>query len=161
MTVRSIDVPDSVRGLSSLSRIDYADLFVLATELEAAPEQWARAMFGDVPDIGERLIWQGLLGFRLSRGRSPATVAGWRIGDRGEGWIRLEAASWFLSGNLLVQAGAGQLSLATLLRYDRPLGRVVWPPLAVVHRRLAPGLLRGAAARVGSSGPQETGPFRP
>lgn len=148
MTVRSIDVTDSVRGLSSLPDLDYADLFVLATESEATPERWARAMLGDVPGVGERFIWQGLLGLRLSRGRSPDTVAGWRVGGRGDGWIRLEAASWFLSGNLLVQADAGQLSLATLLRYDRPVGRVVWPPLAAVHRRLVPGLLRGAVARV-------------
>ena len=127
---------------------DYTDLFSLRTDTVASPEQWARAMFGDVPSRGERFIWRGLLGLRLARGRSPATVAGWRIAERGADWIRLEAASWFLTGNLVVRAADGQVSLRTLLRYDRPVGRLWWPPLAVVHRSLVPGVLRAAAGRV-------------
>lgn len=155
MTVGFVDsavgthnIPESVRALSSLPIIHYADRFTLSTDADATPEQWARAMFGDVPSVAELLIWRGLLGLRLSRGRSPATVAGWRIGERGEGWIRLEAASWFLTGNLLVQAADGRVSLGTFLRYDRRLGHGVWPPLSALHRRLAPGLLRDAAARI-------------
>jgi hypothetical protein len=142
------NIPESVRALSSLPDIDYADRFTLSTDADATPEQWARAIFGNVPSVGERLIWRGLLGIRLSRGRSPATVAGWRIAERGENWIRLEAASWFLTGNLLVQATDGRVSLGTFLRYDRRLGHAVWPPLSAIHRRLVPGLLHDAAARI-------------
>lgn len=157
MTVGSVDsavgthnIPESVRALSSLPDIDYADQFTLTTDADATPEQWARAMFGDVPSVTELLIWRGLLGLRLSPGRSPATVAGWQIGDRGDEWIRLEAASWFLTGNLLVQTTDGRVSLTTVLHYDRCLGQAVWPPLSAVHRRLVPGLLRDAAARAAS-----------
>ena len=142
------NIPESVRALSSLPDIDYADRFTLSTDADATPEQWARAIFGNVPSVGERLIWRGLLGIRLSRGRSPATVAGWRIAERGENWIRLEATSWFLTGNLLVQATDGRVSLGTFLRYDRRLGHAVWPPLSAIHRRLVPGLLHDAAARI-------------
>lgn len=85
---------------------------------------------------------------RLQRGRSSYTVAGWLIGGRGESWVRLEAASRFLTGNLLVHTGQHQVSLATLVRYDRPWGRWVWTPLSAVHRRLTPGLLRDAATKV-------------
>ncbi|MEV3985730.1 DUF2867 domain-containing protein [Nonomuraea sp. NPDC049758] len=150
-------IPPSVRALSSLPVVDYADHFALAgdavaTEAGATAERWARAMFGDVPSAGERFIWRGLLGLRLARGRSPATVAGWRITARGDDWIRLETASWFLTANLVVRAADGRVSLTTLLRYDRGLGRVVWPPLSAIHRRLAPGLLRGAAARMTRGG---------
>ncbi|MEU4836214.1 hypothetical protein [Streptosporangium sp. NPDC023615] len=145
------DVPAPVRALGSLSRVDYADHFALSVDAEATPERWARAMFGDVPDAAESLIWRGFLGLRLARGRSPDTVAGWRIGGRGEDWIRLEAASWFLSCELLVRAAEGRVSLGTFLRYDRPVGRVVWPPLSSVHRRLAPGVLRGAAAELSAA----------
>ena len=141
------EVPGPVRTLSSLPDPDYADLFTLSTDTEATPEQWARAMFGDVPSVAERLIWRGLLGLRLTRGRSPATVAGWQIGGRGADWIRLEAASWFLTANLLVQTAEGRVSLATFLRYDRRLGRGAWPPLSAIHRRLVPGVLRDAAPR--------------
>ena len=155
MTVGFVDsavgthnIPESVRALSSLPDIDYTDQFTLSTEADATPEQWARAMFGDVPSVAELLIWRGLLGLRLSPGRSPATVAGWQIGDRGDDWIRLEAASWFLTGNLLVQTADGRVSLGTFLHYDRRLGYGVWPPLSAIHRRLVPGLLRDAAARI-------------
>jgi len=135
-------------ALSSLPTIDYADHFTLATDVSAEPEQWARAMFGNVPSPGEILIWRVILGLRLHHGRSPATVAGWRIGARGDDWIRLEAQSWFLSGNLVVQAPAGQVSLWTFLRYDGPVGRYAWPPLSAIHRGLVPGVLRQAAARL-------------
>jgi hypothetical protein len=140
-------VPESVRALGSLTGIDYADLFTLHTRAEATPERWARAMFGNVPSPAERVIWRGLLGLRLARGRSPATVGGWRIGGRGADWIRLEAASGALSCNLVVQTGDGRVSLATFLHYERRLGRALWPPLSAIHRRLVPGVLRSAAAR--------------
>jgi hypothetical protein len=141
-------VPGSVRELSSLPDPDYADLFTMSTDTEANPEQWARAMFGDVPSHAEVAIWRVLLGLRLAAGRSPETVAGWRIGGRGADWIRLETASWFLTANLLVQTADGQVSLATFLSYDRYPGRWVWPPLSAIHRRLVPGVLLGAARRL-------------
>lgn len=146
-------VPESARSLGSLPTIDYADLFTLRTKAEAIPERWARAMFGSVPSPGELLIWRGLLGLRLARGRSPDTVGGWRIGGRGQDWIRLEAASGALSCNLVVQTGDGRVSLATFLRYQRPLGRALWPPLSAIHRRLVPGVLRAAAARAARPSP--------
>ena len=141
-------IPASVRALSSLPAVDYADRFTLSTDVKATPERWARAMFGDVPSPAERLIWRGLLGLRLSRERSPATVGGWQVGGRGEDWIRLEAASWFLAGNLVVQAAGGRVSLVTFLHYSRRVGHGVWPPLSAVHRRIVPGVLRDAATRV-------------
>lgn len=139
-------IPESIRVLSSLADADYADHFAVATDTTATPERWARVMFGDVPTVAERFIWRGLLGLRLSRERSPDIVAGWRIGGRGEGWIRLEAASWFLTANLVVRATDGRVSLGTFLHYDRWLGRTLWPPLSAVHRRLAPRLLTTTAA---------------
>ncbi|WP_017601371.1 DUF2867 domain-containing protein [Nocardiopsis lucentensis] len=141
-------VPASVLALSSLSRVDYIDMFTLSTDVDATPEQWARAMFGDVPDPLARLIWQGLLGLRLSRGPSPDTVAGWRITGRGDDWIRLATASRSTSDNLVVRVADGRVSLVTCRRYGRPLDRLVWTPLSAVHRRLAPGVLRGAVTAV-------------
>ncbi len=147
-------VPESVRALGSLSRIDYADQFSLPGLVDATPERWARAMFGDVPSAGEWFIWRGVLGLRLSHERSPSTVGGWRVTGRGENWIRLEAASWFLTGNLVVRTVDEGVSWATFLRYDRDIGRVVWPPLSVVHRRLVPGVLRAAATRLRPPSPE-------
>lgn len=134
--------------LSSVPRVDYTDRFAVSTNADATPERWARAMFGDVPSAGELLIWRVILGLRLSRERSPDTVAGWRIGGRSPQWIRLEAASWFLTANLVVETAEGQVSLATFVHYARGVGRVVWPPLSAVHRWLVPRVLRDARARM-------------
>ena len=147
-TVGMHPIPESVRAISSLPDIDYADRFALSTDAEATPEQWARAMFGDAPDVVEEFIWRGLLDLRLSQGRSPTTVAGWRIGGRGEDWIRLETSSRSLGANLLVQTAEGRVSLTTCLHYHRRWGQIVWAPLSAVHRRVVPGVLRMAAGRI-------------
>jgi hypothetical protein len=134
-----------------LSHIDYADHFVRAVDTGTTPERWARAMFGDTPDAVERFIWRGLLGMRLMEQASSETVAGWRIETRNEDWIRLEAASWFLSANLVVLAAHESVALATFLRYNHWLARLVWPPLSVLHRGLVPVVLRKAAKRTSSA----------
>ncbi|GAB2539326.1 hypothetical protein [Nocardia heshunensis] len=140
-------VPATSLALASLPVVDYADEFTLSTNVQASPEQWARAMFGDVPNRAERFIWQVLLGLRLTPGRSRSTVAGWRIADGGTDWIRLEA-SGSIVGNLVVRTASEQVSLTTLIQYERGRGPLVWPRLSAVHRRLAPGLLRDAATAI-------------
>ncbi|GII75454.1 hypothetical protein Sru01_04360 [Sphaerisporangium rufum] len=147
-TVGTERLPAPVRALSSLSRIDYADHFVLPTDAAATAERWARVMFGDRPDAVELFLWRGLLGLRLGRTVSADTVAGWRIGERGDGWIRLEATSWFLAADLVVQATGDSVALGTFLRYDRRPAHLLWPPLSLLHRRLVPGVLRKAASRI-------------
>lgn len=105
-------------------------------------------MFGDVPSAAEVLIWRVILGLRLSHGRSSETVAGWRIGGRGDDWIRLEARSWLLAANLVVRVADGRVSLVTCVHHVGRLGHRVWPPLSAVHRRLVPGVLRAAEAKL-------------
>jgi len=147
-------VPDEILALSPMTDPDYVDVFSMDRGLPGrSPEQWARAMFGNVPSRTERVIWRGVLGFGLSRGRSPDTVGGWRIGGRGPDWIRVETASASLAANMLVQTGGGAVAWTTCLRFDRPLGRVIWTPASVVHRRLVPGVLRAAAVRL-DAGPR-------
>ena len=134
--------------MTELSTVDYTDHFSVRTDAPGTAEQWARAMFGNEPSLGELFIWRVLLGLRLVRGRSPETVAGWRIGGRGDDWIRLETASAAMTANLVVRTEGGEVSLTTLLRYDRPPARLIWPPLSAVHRFLVPRVLRDAAARM-------------
>lgn len=138
----NVDV--DVLAMSLLDRVDYADHFVLAHETDPGqrPEQWARAMFGDTPDLIERFLWSGILRLRLQSGRSAGTIAGWRITDRGDDWVSVAAASRSMSAVLVIRARASTVELATLVRYDRSRARLVWVPTAFVHRRLAPGLLR-------------------
>lgn len=146
LTVRQQhDIPQAVRALSPTDP-DYIDVFTLITHdaSHRSPEQWARAAFEDVAGLQGQFIWRVLLGLRLQRRASPDHVAGWRIADRSDRGIRLEAHSWMLTGHLVVQVDDEQVSLATIVRYDRPIAARIWSPLSSVHRRLAPGLLRDA-----------------
>ena len=153
MTIESSGVSGGRTGSAEHAsiRVDYADRFVLTTDTEADPERWARAMFGDTPGLFGTIVWQVLLHLRLDRGRSTHHVAGWRITARGDDWIRLEARSWFLSGNLIVQVEPGRVALTTVVRYDRFPARQWWPLLARAHRRLTPGVLVGAAEQLSRS----------
>jgi hypothetical protein len=138
------NVPEAIRSLSTLASPDYVDLFTVPTDGAAggSPEQWARAAVEDAAGLGGQFVWRVLCGLRLERRPSPAYVGGWKIADRGDSWIRLEAASWFMTAHIVVQVYDGQLSVATFIRYDRSMAALVWPPLSAGHRLLMPGLLR-------------------
>jgi hypothetical protein len=47
-----------------------------------------------------------------------------------------------MTAHLVVEVDGGQLSVATFIRYDRPMAAFVWPPLSAGHRLAMPGLLR-------------------
>jgi len=138
------DVPAAIRSLSSLPRVDYVDLFTVVTDGAAggSPEQWARAGLEEAAGVAGQFVWRVLCGLRLEPQPSPDHVAGWKIADRGDGWIRLEAASWFMTARIVVQVDAGQVSVATFIRYDQPVAALVWPALSIGHRQAMPGLLR-------------------
>ena len=138
------NVPKTIRSLSTLDSPDYVDLFTVTTDGAAgrSPEQWARAGIEDAAGLAGQFVWRVLCGLRLRRRPSPDYVGGWKIADRGDNWIRLEAASWFMTAHIVVQVEVGQLSLATFIRYDQPMAALVWPPLSAGHRLAMPGLLR-------------------
>ena len=136
--------PRAIRSLSTLASPDYVDFFTITTDGAAggSPEQWARAAV-EAAGLGGQFVWRVLCGLRLERRPSPDSIGGWKIADRGDSWIRLEAASWFMTAQLVLMVDDGHLSVATFIRYDRPIAALVWPPLSAGHRSLMPGLLRG------------------
>jgi len=112
---------------------NYVDLFSVTTSAAAdrSPERWARAGIEDAPGLAGQFIWRVVLGLRLERRPSLDHVGGWKIGDRDDNWVRLEAASWFLTAQIVVQVDPEQVSVATFIRYDRPMAAVIWPPLSI------------------------------
>jgi hypothetical protein len=112
-------------------------------------------LLGDVPvplrvlvPVAQRL----LLGLRLQLQPSPDHLLGWKIADRGDNWVRIEAASWFISSHVIFLADGGQLSLASFLRYDRRIAALIWPPVSLIHRQVTVAMMRSAArADAGSS----------
>jgi hypothetical protein len=141
-TVRQLQpVPEEIRALSPLTEPGYVDAFSMTGGIPGrSAERWARAMFEDVAGINA--LWRVLLGLHLRA--TPDRVSGWDIAERGEDWIRLEVESWLWTNHIVVQADDEHVSLATFIRYDRPLASRVWLPMSRKHRREAPRLLRGA-----------------
>ncbi|MFD1717746.1 hypothetical protein [Georgenia deserti] len=144
------DVPATTLALTPVANPGYADEFTLDLPgaASATAEAWARAMFGDTPDAAERFIFRTLLRLRLAPGPSRDTVAGFVITDRAPESIRLMAHSPLLTTHLVIQVSVDGASLATVMDYHRRRGRVTWTVVSLVHRRLAPGLLREAARTV-------------
>jgi hypothetical protein len=103
-----------------------------------------RRIFGNVPNIGHKFIWRGLLGFTLDLRRSPGTIAGIRVTGRGQDWIRMENSSWLLSANIICKTSAEEVSVITLIQYNHWFARLWWPLLAGIHRSIVPRLLRQA-----------------
>jgi hypothetical protein len=136
-------IPESIRALSGMDRPDYIDVFTVTTNgaADATPEQWFRTALEDVAGRGGQFIWRGVLGLRLRSRPSTERVAGWKIADRGEDWIRLEASSWFMTAHLVTRLDDGQLFAGTFIRYDHPIAPLIWVPASAVHRRMMPGLL--------------------
>lgn len=131
---------------------DYADI-VTATidETPTEPEQVIHAVIHAVlRDMPRGLlllipfVQRVFLGLRLKLRPSPDRLLGWQIADRGENWIRIEAASWFLTGHVVMHVDEGQISFASFIRYDRRLAALVWPPVSLVHRQVALALVRSA-----------------
>ncbi|MFI6155989.1 hypothetical protein ACIBCA_25275 [Kitasatospora sp. NPDC051170] len=166
---RQREIPEEIRALMGPGQRGYADLFALATDgTIATPEVWARAMLEQVAGIQGQFVWRVLLGLRLRprprprlrRGASPQHIAGWRIAERREGLIRVEAHGRMLTGNLVVRTDGDQVSLATVLRYRSPAGARIWKRLSAVHRRLTPDLLRDAHRLVLARPSGKPGPGR-
>jgi hypothetical protein len=146
---RRREAPEAIRSLHAVVDADYVDVFTVSTEglANASPERWARAGVEHGAGSGGQFVWRGILGLRLDGRPSEDRIGGWTIAERADDWIRLEATSWFLTAHIIVHVGADQVSVATCVHYDRLPARIVWPRLAVVHRRAMPGLLRRAARR--------------
>lgn len=156
-------LPTSTIQVGSLTTVDYGDSFTVSTTVAASPEQWARALFGDVPNVAQVFAWETVLGFRLNRDPSPFTVAGWTIGgyaDKQEpaqkkqptDWIRLEQRSRLITANLIVDVTESHLRVTTLVGHVSRLGRTVWGPLSHVHRRLLASMMMSANQAILNAG---------
>lgn len=130
---------------------DYKDCFAaeLATGDDRSPEQCARAVFEGAPRPVRWFLVAGFrfgLGLRFGPWPSRTHVLGWEIMARTADSITLQAQSWFLTSRLVFEIRGVHLTQSTLVRYDRGIAAVLWPPVSILHRQIVPRLLRRAAA---------------
>ncbi|MEA2516412.1 MAG: hypothetical protein QOG16_250, partial [Actinomycetota bacterium] len=147
--LQQLTIPDAISALDVLPS-DYIDLFVATTPqaTDASPELWARVALEEASAAGRFVAWRLLLGLRLESEPSQDHVAGWKIAERGEDWIRIEASSWFMTANIVFTVAENEVSFTTLIRYDRAIAKAIWTPISAIHRQLAPGVLYAAVRRI-------------
>ena len=143
-SVIQCEAPAAIRALSPITAPDYLDQFTLtgAGVGDTSAEQWARIAFDGVAGRAGQAVWRGIVGLHLRSG--PGRLAGWRIGGRGDGWVRLEARGWMLTAHVVFHVEGERLSVGTFIRYDRAIAALLWPPMAARHRGAVPRMLRTA-----------------
>ena len=145
--VQEREVPAHITAAGAMDRPDYVDLFTVVAGHTAgrSQEEWARTALSGA-GVGGQILWRIVLGLRLEP--SPDAIGGWTIGDRTPTWIRLEADSWLLRAHVVFSLDDERLSVATIIRYERPFAALVWSLASVVHRRAMPYLLSRAVAKL-------------
>ena len=89
-----------------------------------------------------RVRW---LGLRLGPRHSPDHILGWRIVGRGPGETVCQLDSGFLTAHNVFRKVDGTFVWSTFVTYKRPMARVIWPPVSLLHRLLVRITLRRAA----------------
>lgn len=115
---------------------------------ERTAEQWARSAWegASAPLRWFMLIgWRVVLRLRLGPTSSPDHILGWNITTRTDDKVVCQLASSFLSASNTFRRVDGKLVWSTRVEYARAVGRVVWPPISLVHRLLVRVALRRAA----------------
>jgi hypothetical protein len=133
-------------------RYDYSDSFTaeISTGNHCDPEQLARAVFEGAPRPVRLFLVLGFrygLGLKFGPRSSPEHVLGWAIIDREPDSITLESRSWMLTSRLVFRTEESRVSMSTFVRYDRPIAKVLWPPVSLLHCQIVPRLLQHAATR--------------
>ena len=149
--VRQVTPPPAARALSTLSRVDYEDAFLV----EAGPaqnrtgEQWARAVLEDAPMSTRKSLSRGwsALGLRLGSIESGQFVLGWEVRHVTLDAVLLGASGRFgLSGELLFQRQQHTLLFATFVRLENRVARGLWARIEVRHRQVVRDLLEQASS---------------
>jgi hypothetical protein len=122
-------------------------------------EQWARDIFEGAPRPLRSIIvagWVVVLRLRLGQPRSCSSrILGWEIVSVTPASAVLGARSSALTARLVVQVEGAEVTHSTFLRYERPLGKLLWALAEPVHRAVIPYLLNRAASRPAGRRPGE------
>ena len=150
--VRRIDVPPSVRALSTLPRVDYCDAFLF----DAGPnrDESAEDLVREVLEGAARAVRAQLqsgwtaIGLKVSSG-SQGSVLGWSIRRSLPDQVLLGAESRIgMPGELLLKKEGGAMLFATFVSQQNLLARAVWAVTEPVHVRVVRDLLAEASRRL-------------
>jgi hypothetical protein len=145
-------MPPAARALSTLSRADYEDAFLLeiGSARERTAEQWARATLEDAPMIMRNALHWGwfALGLQLSSARSERYVLGWQVQVSTPRFVLLAANSRLgLPAQLLFWRQPDTLLFCTFVQRENAIVRAVWAAVQRVHVQVVPLVLEQASLR--------------
>jgi hypothetical protein len=145
-TVRQIDPAQDVRALSTLSRVDYADTFVVAdaADRDCTAERWARAVLEEAPVETRAKLLSGWTALGLKRASGDA-ILGWQVRERSRQMVLLGRESRIgMPAELLFAIRQEGLLFATFVHHRTPATRVTWAAMQAVHVRTVRALLERA-----------------
>jgi hypothetical protein len=150
--VREINLPREARRLSTLSRVDYTDAFLLETghAQDRTGEQWARAMLEDASAGTRKALRQGwfALGLRLGPTSDRRRVLGWEVRRSSPDLALLATSSRIgAEAEVLCKRQQDSVLVATFMKLNNPIARLVWGQVAPRHRRVLRHLLSQAGRR--------------
>jgi hypothetical protein len=120
----------------------------IAPDDNRSSEQWARAVWEGAPAPLRWFMlagWRLVLGLRLGPRHSPDHILGWRIVGRGPGETVCQLHSGFLTAQNVFRKVDGTFVWSTFVTFKRPMARIIWPPVSLLHRLLARIALHRAA----------------
>jgi hypothetical protein len=127
---------------------DYSDCFQIASVPGTTAADWAGASLRGADGPFSRVVWQGLLGFRLSSSGTVGTLVGWPIREEAPDRFVMEADGRLMAGRMAFELVDGQVRWTTTLRFHGTIGRLVWAGAGPAHRRLAPRCLDQARRKL-------------
>lgn len=151
--VRQVDVPPSARALSMLTRIDYADTFLVDVGHlgERTAEQLARETFEGAPlAVRTRLLsgWSSI-GLKIGKGPSDRSVLGWQVKRSTPDYVLLGADSRVgMPGELLFKKDGDTLLFATFVHHGNLTARGLWAMVEAAHVRIVRNILDQASRRL-------------
>ena len=156
-SVAMVDGARRVRRTSPSTGSDLLSLrpdFACGYEIDVAPaddrsaEQWARAAWEGAPAPLRWFIvtgWRLVLRLRLGPRPSPDHILGWKILERRADETVCQLRSSFLNAYNTFRRVEDRLVWSTFVIYDRPIAKVIWPPVSLLHRPLVRVALRQAS----------------
>jgi len=153
--VRQVTPDAYTRSSSTLTRIDYADSFVVDVDAPHSrrAEEWMRVILEDAPaSVRLRLLsaWSAI-GLKVSLPGSDRSVLGWQIRASDSDFVLLGAESRIgMPGELLLQRQQRGLLFATFVQQDNAITRALWASIEAAHVRTVRSILEMASRRAGA-----------
>ena len=118
----------------------YSDCFRVGALPGFSAAEWAAATLRGADGAFSRVVWQGILGFRLAPA-TPGTLVGWPIVHDSPQRFVMEADGPVMAGRMVFELADDEVRWTTSLRHHRSVGRIIWAAAGPGHRRIAPRVL--------------------